>query len=108
MVGGFIRTSCCHAGVPLVERDVGRSRGAGCGVDYFSEDGVKLFRCAYDSNGGIVRMRQINDLVIITNSNRLPVKLTNRGGVYDVAEITWDHYPLEGSFNQSFPLSFPE
>lgn len=72
----------------------------------FSEDGVKLFRCAYDSNGGIVRMRQINDLVIITNSNRLPVKLTNRGGVYDVAEITWDHYPLEGSFNQSFPLSF--
>lgn len=51
-------------------------------------------------------MRQINDLVIITNSNRLPVKLTNRGGVYDVAEITWDHYPLEGSFNQSFPLSF--
>ena len=72
----------------------------------FSEDGVKLFRCAYDSNGGIVRMRQINDLVIITNSNRLPVKLTNRGGVYDVAEIAWDHYPLEGSFNQSFPLSF--
>lgn len=72
----------------------------------FSEDGVQLFRCAYDTNGGIVRLRQINDLVIITNSNRLPMKLTNRGGVYDVEEITWDHYPLEGSFNQSFPLSF--
>jgi len=72
----------------------------------FSEDGVQLFRCAYDSNGGIIRFRQINDLVIITNNNRLPVKLINRGGVYDVEEITWSHYPLEGSFNQSFPLSF--
>lgn len=72
----------------------------------FSAEGVQLFRCAYDVNGGIVRMRQINDLVIITNNNRLPVKLTNRGGVYDVEEITWNHYPLEGSFNQSFPLSF--
>lgn len=72
----------------------------------FSWDGVQLFRCAYDTNGGTVRLRQINDLVIITNSNRLPVMLTNRGGVYNVEDITWDHYPLEGSFNQSFPLSF--
>lgn len=72
----------------------------------FSEDGVQLFRCDYDTNGGVVRLRQINDLVIITNSNRLPVRLTNRGGVYDVEDVIWDHYPLEGSFNQSFPLSF--
>ena len=32
---GAVRTACCHAGVPLVGRDVGRGRGAGRGVDYF-------------------------------------------------------------------------
>lgn len=72
----------------------------------FSEDGLQLFRCVYDAKGGIVRFRQINDLVIITNSHRLPMMLTNRGGVYDLEDVVWDHYPLEGSFNQSFPLSF--
>lgn len=72
----------------------------------FSREGVQLFRCAYEAKGGLVRLRQINDLVIITNSMALPMKLTNKGGVYDLEEIVWSHYPLEGSFNQSFPLTF--
>lgn len=71
-----------------------------------SAEGVQLFRCAYEAKGGLVRFWQINDLVIITNSKALPVRLTNKGGVYNVEEIVWSHYPLEGSFNQSFPLTF--
>lgn len=71
-----------------------------------SGEGVLLFQCDYESKGGLVRFRQINDLVIVTNSAALPVKLTNKGGIYDVQPLEWNHYPLEGSFNQSFPLTF--
>ncbi len=73
---------------------------------YSSVSGVLIFRQAYDAAEGMVRMLQINDLVIILNNKRMPCTLKNIGGIFSLEEIAWKYAPLEGSWDQDFPLSF--
>lgn len=51
-------------------------------------------------------MTQINDLVVITSSRAMPVRLVNDGGVFVLEEVDWKAYPLEGDFVKGYPLTF--
>lgn len=73
---------------------------------YSSVSGVLIFKQAYDASGGNVRLMQINDLVIVLNNKRMPCSLKNVGGVFGFEELKWKYAPLEGSWDQDFPLSF--
>lgn len=78
----------------------------GSKVEVRDREGVLLFGAGYAAGSGVVRLLQINDLVVVVNSAQMPYMLKNVGGVFSFSQVAWKGIPMEGNWARSFALRF--